>query len=277
MFRVPSLPILLLPVFSLAFASCAVSEPAPAPIGNGGGGARIQLSKAEASQIGRKIWQNECGGTVEGLTSWNKGEYFASLGIGHFIWYVKGNDGPFEESFPPLLRFLRDKGVKVPGWLLETPDCPWRTREEFVAARDTPRMRELRGFLQATIPVQTEFILHRLQRALPTMLASVPAGERRLVEQRFYAVGQTPTGVYALMDYINFKGEGTKASERYKGQGWGMLQVLQEMRGKPTGAAASREFAAAADRVLTRRVANAPKNESQWLPGWKNRARTYVP
>lgn len=276
MTRAPRLSLSVFSVLSFAFASCAISEPAPAPAGRGSG-ARIQLSKTEASQIGRKIWQNECGGTVEGLTSWNKGEYFASLGIGHFIWYVKGNDGPFEESFPPLLRFMGDKGVKVPGWLAETPDCPWRTREEFVAAKNSPKMRELRGFLQATIPVQTEFILYRLQRALPTMLASVPAGERTLVEQRFYAVGQTPTGVYALMDYINFKGEGTKASERYKGQGWGMLQVLQEMRGKPTGAAASREFAAAADRVLTRRVANAPKNESQWLPGWKNRARTYVP
>ncbi|MEA3211856.1 MAG: hypothetical protein QOE70_4913 [Chthoniobacter sp.] len=37
-------------------------------------------------EIGRRVWQNECGGTREGLTSWNADESFASLGIGHFIW-----------------------------------------------------------------------------------------------------------------------------------------------------------------------------------------------
>ncbi|MGZ5512150.1 MAG: hypothetical protein ACXWG7_02070, partial [Chthoniobacterales bacterium] len=60
----------------------------------------ITLSRADAQRIGRKVWQNECGGTIAGLTSWNAGENFASLGIGHFIWYPKDVRGPFEESFP---------------------------------------------------------------------------------------------------------------------------------------------------------------------------------
>ena len=51
---------------------------------------------------------------------------------------------------------------------------------------------------------------------------------------------------------------------------------MQGMRGKPEGVAAVKEFSASAERVLTRRVANAPKKESQWLPGWKNRARSYA-
>src|SRR5262245_43382547 len=46
--------------------------------------AAANLSSAEAMRIGRKIWQNECNGTVAGLTAWNSGENFASLGIGHF-------------------------------------------------------------------------------------------------------------------------------------------------------------------------------------------------
>src|SRR5205085_8036676 len=33
----------------------------------------INLSPAETRRIGNKIWQNECGGTVAGLTSWNAG------------------------------------------------------------------------------------------------------------------------------------------------------------------------------------------------------------
>src|ERR1700687_5714085 len=70
--------------------------------------APVNLSKAEALRIGKKIWQNKCDGTIAGLTSWNEGKNFASLGIGHFIWYPEGVRGPFEESFPKFLSFARD-------------------------------------------------------------------------------------------------------------------------------------------------------------------------
>jgi hypothetical protein len=240
---------------------------------SGGGG--IRISPSEAAAIGHQIWINECGGTVAGLTSWNKGEYFASLGIGHFIWY-HGRRGPFDESFPPLIKFMQSRGVAVPKIALRR-SCPWTSREQFQAAQGSAEMKQLRSFLHKTIPYQTEFILKRLEAALPKMLASVPASERATVKGRFYAVAATEKGKYALMDYVNFKGEGTKSTERYKGQGWGMLQVLQEMRAKPLGNAAVTEYAAAADRVLTRRVANAPKDESRWLPGWRNRLKTYRP
>jgi hypothetical protein len=76
-----------------------------------------ELSGAELDRIGKRIWQNECGGSVEGLTSWNAGENFASLGIGHFIWYPAGVEGPFEESFPKLVAWLTRDGVKLPSWL----------------------------------------------------------------------------------------------------------------------------------------------------------------
>ena len=29
-----------------------------------------------------------------------------------------------------------------------------------------------------------------------------------------------------MIDYVNFKGDGLKPTERYKGEGWGLLQVL---------------------------------------------------
>ena len=77
---------------------------------------------------GKKLWQNECAGTVEGLTSWNQGEDFASLGIGHYIWYPEGKRGPFEESFPDLVRFLVAGKVVLPSWLAEARACPWSTR-----------------------------------------------------------------------------------------------------------------------------------------------------
>jgi hypothetical protein len=65
--------------------------------------AAIDISPADAQRIGKRIWRNECGGTISGLTSWNAGENFASLGIGHFIWYPKGQRGPFERVSQNLL------------------------------------------------------------------------------------------------------------------------------------------------------------------------------
>ena len=113
----------------------------------------------------------------------------------------------------------------------------------------------------------------RLEQALPKMLAAAPAAERENVKANFYRVAAQPLGFYALMDYVNFKGEGISPTERYNGQGWGLLQVLETMSGGPALPA----FAAAADQVLTRRVKNSPpaRNEVKWLPGWRNRLKTY--
>ena len=37
----------------------------------------------------------------------------------------------------------------------------------------------------------------------------------------------TSRGTFALVDYVNFKGEGTKETERYRNEGWELLQVLE--------------------------------------------------
>ncbi len=237
--------------------------------------AEIQISSKTARDIGQRVWHNECGGTIDGLTSWNHGEAFPSLGIGHFIWYPKGTRGPFEESFPKLLRFMTSRGVRVPGWLRKANGAPWPTRKQFVAQFHSSQMRELRRFLANTVPVQAEFLVFRLERALPKMEAAASKNERLRIRENFYRVAESSQGAYALVDYVNFKGEGINKSERYNGQGWGLLQVLANMQleGDPVSA-----FARSADEILTRRVRNSPpsRNESRWLPGWKNRVRSYV-
>jgi len=237
-------------------------------------GDTIHLSDTQAETIGRRIWQNESGGTSSGLTAWNSGEDFASLGIGHFIWYPAGRPGPFEESFPELLQFFKSHQVNLPPWLEGNPACPWGTRAAFLADQESSRMRELRSLLLATVALQARFTALRLENALPKMLVSAPPERREQIRRAFYRVATEPLGMYALVDYVNFKGEGTLKSERYNGEGWGLLQVLEGMGDGP----ASNEFSASAIRVLTRRVANAPpsRGEARWLPGWKNRVRTYA-
>ena len=205
----------------------------------------IRLSPGELDSIGRKIWQNECSGTIEGLTSWNSGEDFASLGIGHFIWYVPGRRGPFDESFPKLIQFMQSRRVPMPDWLpaASAKGCPWPNRNAFLAQQNSPQMKDLRKFLANTIAPQTDFIVLRLEQALPKMLRITPnPADRERLKANFYKVAQSSQGVYALIDYVNFKGEGVKLEERYRGQGacgmscWKCATRLEE-RPPPTNTA----------------------------------------
>jgi len=238
--------------------------------------AALALSQTEALRIGRKIWQNECNGTIAGLTSWNSGEKFASLGIGHFIWYPPGERGPFDESFPKFVAFAKERGAKLPGLLRDAGlRCPWPSRAAFLHAQQGSDMRELRQFLANTIDLQSQFMVERLQLALPKMLAESEPTERDKVREHFSQLAGTTSGCYALVDYVNFKGEGVLHSERYQGQGWGLLQVLTEM--PPSTHDPLEAFSHAAATVLTRRVYNSPaaRQESQWLRGWLRRVNSY--
>lgn len=238
--------------------------------------AHAGLSGSQIDRVGKRIWQNECSGSVAGLTSWNGGEDFASLGIGHFIWYPKGRRGPFEESFPPLMAFLAARGIATPAWT-QGP-CPWPTKATFEADKNSERQKELRNLLSRTVRQQTEFIMARMETALPKMLAQAPSAQRAWVKTAFASLMTTPEGMFCLIDYVNFKGEGTSATERYQGQGWGLLQVLQAIGENPSSYTDwNAQFAEAAKRVLSRRVANAPaeRNEKRWLAGWHNRCDSY--
>jgi len=239
----------------------------------------ISVSPETAEQIGAKIWINECGGALVGLTHWGENENFPSLGIGHFIWYPAGKQDRFVEGFPPLVAYLKTQKAKIPVWIQtecpQCPQCPWSNRKEFYADFHSPRMKELRQFLYETRHLQALFIAHRLEKALPQMIESLSPKEREKITVTFNQLAKDPQGLYALIDYVNFKGEGTSLTEQYKGQGWGLLQVLQLM--PATSKNIIDDFIASAKTVLTRRVQNSPpeRDEARWLKGWTNRLETY--
>ena len=144
---------------------------------------------------------------------------------------------------------------------------------------DGERLRELREFLSATRDVQARFIINRLEQAVPQLLAHSTRPEAVRAIYRDVARARPPHGLYALIDYVNFKGEGTAASERYRGQGWGLLQVLEHMLDNPSPDPVLLRYSRAATAVLERRVRNAPegRDEARWLAGWRNRTATYWP
>ena len=236
------------------------------------------ISKAELNAIGEKIFKNEAAGKKENLVYWNEGENFPSLGIGHFIWYKQGEPGIFEESFPQLVEFLKSKNVKLPKIMAENKYSPWKDRQELInlKTKKNPDIEELTNFLYDNKDLQVMFIFKRLEASLEKMIAV--SSNKENVRKQFYRVASSPNGLYPLIDYVNFKGEGINPNERYNRQGWGLLQVLENMKGTEIGKAALTEFTNSAKFVLQRRVNNSDpsKNEKKWLQGWLNRCNTYL-
>lgn len=245
---------------------------------------QIELTPKQANYIAQKVWQNEGAGKDKYLVWWNKGEDFASLGIGHAIWFPKGHTERFREVFPMMLTFMQEKGVKMPSWLTPQSDFPWQTKEEFFAAKKakTVQYMELFNFLKNTFGYQAQFMAQRLSDALPQMLESIDSESKKVtITRRFNEVmhnsdgSVNERGLYVLLDYTNFKGEGTLKSERYNGQGWGLLQVLWNLDDKETNK--QKAFAESASRMLSRRIKNSPpaRGEERWRKGWNIRLETY--
>jgi len=236
----------------------------------------FSLSSQDANRIGEKIWTNECSASLEGLTSWNKGEHFASMGIGHFIWYPVDKKERFQETFPALLKFLQKQGATLPLWLKGIQGCPWNSREEFYKNIQSLEMKLLRQFLFDTKQLQATFIVNRLENSFLQIIEQYSQEEKDQITTTFLHIAEETNGLYALIDYLNFKGAGTSSKETYKGHGWGLLQVLQQIP------AASKkppliDFVQAAKIILKQRVQNAPpeRHEEQWLKGWFNRLDGY--
>ena len=244
----------------------------------------IQLTQKQANYIAKKVWQNEGAGKDKYLVWWNKGGDFASVGIGHFIWFPKGHREKFREVFPMVLAFMEKKYVQMPSWLDSKTALPWSSKHTFFKAKNSnsERYKELFYFLKKTMSYQAEFMADRLAKALPQILDTLDDPKQKvLIKKRFYEVMHhkngsiNERGLYVLLDYTNFKGEGTLKSERYKGQGWGLLQVLEHMEQKEKNKL--KAFALSAKKMLSRRIKNSPpsRGEERWRKGWNTRLNSY--
>jgi len=245
---------------------------------------KIGLSDRQAGIIAHKIWLNEGSGKRSRLVWWNKGEEFASVGIGHFIWYTADRRMWFWEAFPPMLRFLIDHGARPPDWLTPETPCVWNSYEAWLKARrvNAPKMRQLVDFMEKTMDLQARFMLHRLNDSFPKILAYASRyGQEKTVKMNYRRLlyrpdgSIDPHGAYILIDYINFKGDGINRGERYGGKGWGLYQVLTRMNTKDPDP--YHAFAVAGKWVLERLTHIAPPERRLWRfrKGWFNRMNTY--
>ena len=246
--------------------------------------APLHLTPEQASFIAQKVWQNEGAGKDKYLIWWNEGEDFASLGIGHFIWFPKGHTERFREVFPMVLAYMEEKGVTLPKGITPQSDFPWKSKEAFFWAKKQKSVYYMRlfNFLKETMDYQAMFMAERMMKALPQMLETIDDPKKAaMIERRFNHMlykkdgSIDERGLYILIDYTNFKGEGTLESERYKGQGWGLLQVLEHL--DESNPNKYKAFADSAKAMLSRRIKNSPpaRGEERWRKGWNVRLDTY--
>ncbi|MBN2788720.1 MAG: hypothetical protein JXR69_00860 [Candidatus Delongbacteria bacterium] len=230
----------------------------------------LNISSGKLDIIAEKIYQNECAGKREFLVWWSENEEFPSLGIGHFLWLPKGITVPFEATFTKFLDNCIYEDIEIPEFLNDYKDgCIWNSRDEFLDPINSGQVEELRTWLEGSKDIQTTFLYNRALNMLEDIIEYDPA-TKIIIEKLLYS----DLGKFVVIDYINFKGSGLILSERYKNQGWGLLQVIQNLKFNPNIIDA---FIRSAVEVLELRIYNSPskRNEKIFLKSWIKRFESY--
>lgn len=255
----------------------------------------LALTPSDLQKIGARIYQNEGASKPENLLFWSEKEPFPSLGIAHFIWLPQGLDVPFVQTFPQLMLFSRHNFPEVPIPqidLLYSNVAPWPNRTAFLLAKSSGELQELQSWLEDNVDIQAAFVVQRFWEGQARLFTKVAAEEREQLETKLQQMMRFPAGLFALIDYANFKGFGDDPRERYQGEGWGLLQVLQRMPNRILSnpmpgeervhslqsTQVLNDFIEAGQAVLAQRVALAPNSQREiaWLKGWQARIALYA-
>ena len=239
------------------------------------------LNDVNYQKLADKIFKNEANRNPDYLTHWNAGEDFPSLGIGHFIWLTpqaKQSKVVFEETFPQMFAFVSAK-VPAPRWLsaLNPFEVPWKNKAEFDQAWSKKELFELRLWLFSTQQYQAEFIVSQFLAKWQNRLVSLPLAMQQSLSAKLSLLLSSEQGLYAVIDYFNFKGLGFNAKEQYQGKGWGLMDVLANLPANITESDALSQFIKQAKTQLQQRVALSPpeRHEQRWLKGWFKRLEGY--
>ena len=246
------------------------------------------LTEVDFQWIGERVYQNECAGQPKYLTYWGRGEAFPSFGIGHFIWHPKliesSADQKFIETFPAMVQFV-SKTQEPPNWLEDLSIqsefvAPWSSKKEFDQAWSNDELQQLREWLLVTQSQQARFIVLSFQKRWLSETQSLTLNQQEIIQQRLNKMMGFKKGLFAVIDYFNFKGVGVNQKEQYQKESWGLVSVLRTMdvSEKSSQDEYLEQFVMAAKKRLQLRIKLAPveRNEVRWLKGWEVRMDQYL-
>lgn len=267
------------------YSSLSKAEPNPPSIQSSVFFELSALTDADYDWIGARIYQNEAASKAKYLTHWGKGEDFPSFGIAHFIWFPKDVNPPFEETFPTMVQFV-SQFKKPPIWLQQlqaNPNsfkAPWNNKTQFDQLSDSEALQQLRTWLLATQSQQARFIALSFEQRWLAAIAPLSVEKQVLLNQRLKEMMAFKQGLFAVIDYFNFKGIGHNSKEQYQGQSWGLISVLESMPvlKEPSEEQLLEAFIQASKDRLRLRTQLAPteRNEARWLKGWFKRLDAYA-
>jgi hypothetical protein len=138
----------------------------------------------------------------------------------------------------------------------------------------------MRKWLEDTAQLQARFIVSTFEKRWKNV--SLSGDQKNRVTRLLQELAASAEGLFAIIDYYNFKGLGVNPHERYQGEGWGLIQVLESVWQQRQDSGRCGDlldlFTKAAGDRLRMRVALAPpeRNEERWLEGWLARLESYV-
>ncbi|MFZ4116138.1 MAG: hypothetical protein ACOYK6_05380 [Chthoniobacterales bacterium] len=192
------------------------------------------------------------------LLSWDE-RGFAYVGVCESIWYpeMPAADKKFVGDWEGFCADLKNRGMEVPELTLHS--APWHSQEELDADLANLKksdqeignldqitrkneLNDLLTFLKREDVMKIEYgtLVDRLEKAIDpnseaSMLKNLPPAKAEIIKKNFDLVAAindkvgNPLGLYALVDYCNFKGEGVAPAEHYNTQAWGLGEVLFQM------------------------------------------------
>lgn len=226
-------------------------------------------NEEKMSVLENKIKRNEAS-SQDKVIYWHLHEPFPYLGVGRFIWFPRDSSFSYEEDFPSLLKFMKDKGHKLPAWLDQDFTCPWTTRQEF--EKDQKRQLELKQVLETGFELQIKFLVTNSFETFEKIVDSFDENVKSEMKNKIEHLLEDPRGLYALIDYCQFKGSGLNEKEFKDGRGFGLKQVIEAL---PVESLNVESFVKTAKDILKERAKNSHGLDEKWLSSWINRLDRY--
>jgi hypothetical protein len=226
-------------------------------------------NEEKMSVLENKIKKNETS-LQDKVIYWHLHEPFPYLGLGRFIWFPKDSNFSYEEDFPRLLKFMKDSGHKLPEWLGKEFSCPWSSRQEF--ENDQKKQLELKQLLESGINLQIKFLVTHSFETFEKIVDSFDESCKSLMINKLEKLLEDPRGLYALIDYCQFKGSGLNEKEFKDGRGFGLKQVIEAL---PQDSLNVESFVKTAKDILKERAKNSHGHDEKWLSSWINRLDRY--